>query len=335
MGEVRYVRVPPEGEVVDAGSLKALLGQRGSPGYLWVDLTDPTREQLEALVEPLGVHPLSVEDCLDDDQVPKVEDFQHNMFVLFNSYRYIDGVLHVDEVNFVLGKDYLVSVHRARPSGWSYFGEAPRLVDAALDEVRRGPDYLLHVLLDQIVDGKFEAIEAIQEDVDAAEERVLQGWEEFQPDDLLRMRRCLLVLRKSLFHEREILMRISGRGNSFITEGAVYRFRDIYDHLARFFESTEICREMIASLVEIHVSMVSVRLAEVGNRTNQTMRRLTVINCVFMPLTLLAGIGGMSEWSMMTSGVRWPVSYSAFLLLMVAIGLANYYLLTWWEARQK
>jgi len=69
-------------------------------GFVWLDYTDPSPQDLSALIEPLGIHPLSVEDCLDQDQVPKIEDFPSYAFVLFNSYSYADGALAVDEVDF-------------------------------------------------------------------------------------------------------------------------------------------------------------------------------------------------------------------------------------------
>jgi magnesium transporter len=120
-----------------------------------------------------------------------------------------------------------------------------------------------------------------------------------------------------------------------VSEGAIYHFRDIYDHLAKFFEAIEIYREMITSLMEIYLSVLNNRMTVVANRTNRIVRRLTLINTIFMPLTLLAGIGGMSEWSMMTNPKNWKIAYPAFLLLMVIIGIMNYFLLKRLEARDR
>ena len=149
----------------------------------------------------------------------------------------------------------------------------------------------------------------------------------FNPAGLLHLRRNLLALRKSLFHEREILVKICRRDCPFIPEKAIYHYRDIYDHLAKFFELTETYRDIVTSLMELHVSMLSNVMASTANRTNLTVRRLTFITTIFMPLTLLAGIGGMSEWSMMTGPQNWRIAYPAFILVMVVMGLANYYLL--------
>jgi magnesium transporter len=202
-----------------------------------------------------------------------------------------------------------------------------------LPDVRKGPDFLLHVVMDRTVDEKFTAIEALQEELDTAEEMILQGPSQFHPEELMHLRRCLLALRKSLFHERETLVKICRRDSPFISEKAIYHFRDIYDHLAKFFEVTEMYREMISNLMETYLSLVNNEMARAANRTNQTVRRLTLITTVFMPLTLLAGVGGMSEWSMMTGPQNWKTAYPAFMLAMLVLGAVNYYLLKWVERR--
>lgn len=330
MGSARFMRAPATGDVVRYQSLAETLAARGDGGYLWVDLGAPNRTELEALIEPFGLHALSIDDCLDSDQVPKIEDFPRNTFVLFNGCRYADADLTVDEVNIIVGNGYIVSVHPDVPG---YLARVERAVELGLDCVRSGPDFLLHAILDCLSDSKFAVIEAIQEDLDAAEETVLSDDSHFHPEEVLRLRRHLLALRKSLMHEREILVRICRRDSAFVTEPAIYHFRDVYDHLAKLFEAAEICREMIATLMEIHLSMVNVQVARVGNRTNRTVRRLTLITTIFMPLTLLAGIGGMSEWSMMTGPQNWRIAYPAFLALMVVVGIAGYYAIKWIEAR--
>jgi len=183
------------------------------------------------------------------------------------------------------------------------------------------------------VDHKFAAIETLQDAIDTAEEEILKDPGAFRPDLLMRLRRELLTLRKSLFHEREILVKVCRRDCPYISEKAIYHFRDIYDHLTRFFETTEIHREMITSLMELNLSMINHQIALVGNRTNRSVRRLTVINTIFMPLTLLAGIGGMSEWSMMTGPQNWKIAYPLFLVILVVVGGINWVLLKWFDER--
>jgi magnesium transporter len=90
----------------------------------------------------------------------------------------------------------------------------------------------------------------------------------------------------------------------------------------------------VTSLMEMYLSMLNNQMTRAANDTNLTVRRLTFITTIFMPLSLLAGIGGMSEWSMMTGPQNWRIAYPAFLLAMVVIGIANYYFLKWLDKRR-
>jgi magnesium transporter len=87
--------------------------------------------------------------------------------------------------------------------------------------------------------------------------------------------------------------------------------------------------------MEMYLSMVNNQMAQIANSTNATVRRLTTITTIFMPLTLLAGIGGMSEWSMMTGQQNWRTAYMAFILLLVVVGIISYFLLKWLERRDE
>ena len=106
---------------------------------------------------------------------------------------------------------------------------------------------------------------------------------------------------------------------------AIVHFRDIQDHLSKFLELSETYREIVATLMEIFLSLLNNQMARSANRTNATVRRLTFITTIFMPLSLLAGIGGMSEWTTMTGGEgHMIVAYPLFLLGMAVIGLLSY-----------
>ena len=331
----RFFHIPAGGDPAVLPDLASVMAARDGGGFIWLNFIDPSREELTALAGPFGLHPLAVEDCLDDQQIPKIEDYPTNTFILFNKFFYEDRVLHVDEVDLFLGKNFLILV------GHDLHGPEG-LIDrleqaAALDRqnVLRGPDFLLHVILDFIVDQKFHTLQAIREELDALEEGIISDIASFRPEDLMRLRRGLLTLRKSLTHERELLVKICRKDSPFITEQAIYHFRDISDHLSKFFEETEIYRELISSFMEMYLSMVNNRMTMLANRTNLVVRRLTMITTVFMPLTLISGIGGMSEWSMMTGPENWRISYPLFLAMMAVIGFANYLFLKRLESRDR
>lgn len=334
MSENHFFSVGLDGRLKRFHTLEELLSALQEGGYAWLDFYDPSKEDLAALIQAFGIHPLSVEDCLDADQVPKIEDFATNTFILLNGYQYQDGILHLEEIDFILGKNFLITVSGHQGGSLKLYEKVEEAVALNRDSVQPGPDYLLHVVMDYIVDHKFSAIESIQDAIDTAEEDILKQPSSYSPEILMRLRRDLLILRKSLFHEREILVKVCRRDSPYISEQAIYNYRDIYDHLAKYYEIIEIYREMITSLLEMYLSMINNRMAEVANRTNATVRRLTLITTVFMPLTLLAGIGGMSEWTMMTGQPYWKIAYPAFMLGMAVIGTFSYWFLRLAESNQ-
>jgi magnesium transporter len=330
-----FHHISRSGTPTQLANLEEALGCLDQPGYVWMDFFQPDKAELISLIEPLDLHLLSIEDCLDENQIPKIDDYPHNSFIIFNAFDYANHALAINELDIFISDHYLVTVRRNNDGKLPFSQEIERYFTRDNESVRQGPAFLLHFILDQVVDRKFIAIEALEDELNQAEEAILADLPSFNPADLLHLRQDLLAVRKSLFHEREILVKICRLDCPFVTKKAIFFYRDIYDHLSKFFELTETSRDLVTSLMEMYLSMLNNQMAKAANDTNTTVRRLTFITTIFMPLSLLAGIGGMSEWSMMTGAENWKISYPLFLLAMVVLGLANYLLLKWWEKKRK
>jgi len=297
-------------------------------GFIWLNYCNPHIDELHSLVETMGIHPLSVEDCLDNSQVPKIEHFPGNTFIIFNSYCYKEKRLFIDEVDLFIGKNFLITVSGINSENRKPLNRVVKIIENDPGLAKAGPAFRMHVVLDYVVDEKFKAFEALEDELEEAEDEVLNNPSGFRPSELIRLRKGLVNLRKSLFHEREILVKICRMDCPFISEKAVFHFRDIYDHLAKFFELTESYREIVTSLMELYTSLLNNLMTKMSNKTNASVRRLTLIATIFMPLTLIASIGGMSEWTMMTGGSsNWKIAYPLFMLGMVIIGVIDFYLI--------
>jgi magnesium transporter len=112
-------------------------------------------------------------------------------------------------------------------------------------------------------------------------------------------------------------------------------YRDVYDHLSKFFELTETYREIETSLMELYTSLLNNLMTKMSNDTNTSVKRLTKITTIFMPLTLLAGIGGMSEFTMITGENHWKLAYPLFLLGMAVIGVITFFIIRVLDKRSK
>ena len=327
MSESKFYHFSATGLFYGVGTLPEAIAASAEGGFVWFNFYQPSREELSSLIDTIGIHPLSVEDCFDENQVPKIEYFTNNTFIIFNAYSYVEKALFIDEINLFLGKNYLITVSGYNSGIRRPLSGITAIIENGHSNAKAGPDFLMHIILDYLVDQKYKAFDDMEDELEAAEELLIDNVGKFQPMQLIRMRKSLLALRKSLFYEREILVKICRKDCPFVTENAVIHYRDVYDHLAKFFELTETFREIETSLMELYTSLLNNLMTKSSNETNASVRRLTVITTVFMPLTLIAGIGGMSEWSMMTGPENWKISYPIFLLAMIVIAGLNFYLI--------
>lgn len=325
MSESRFYHFTANGIFYGVPTARDAVNELNEGGFIWLDYYNPEKEAISGLVDLLGIHPLSVEDCFDEKQVPKMENFQNNTFILFNSFCYENRSLLIDEVNLFLGKNFLITVSGHNSENRIPLRDIREIIENDPASVRPGPVWLMHKVLDYLVDQKYGAFDTMEDELEDAEDTLLGKIEEFEPMKLVRLRRDLVSLRKSLYHEREILVKINRLDSPFIPDKAIVAFRDVYDHLAKVFELTETYREIETSLMELYTSLLNNRMTQTSNETNATVKRLTIITTVFMPLTLIASIGGMSEWSMMTGPQNWKISYPLFLVAMVIIGATNYF----------
>jgi len=333
MSESKFYHFSEEGLFYGVKSLEEAIVAGREGGFIWLDYYKPSKEDLNILVDILGIHPLSVEDCFDEKQVPKIEYFPKNTFIIFKAFSYLEKSLIIDEINLFIGKNFLITVSGQNSGTRRHLNNIVGIIENGPPNSKTGPDFLLHIILDNLVDQMYKAVDDMEDELEEAEESLLDDVEKFQPLQLIHLRKDLTTLRKRLFHEREILVKICRMDCPFIGEKAIVHYRDIYDHLAKLFELTETYREIETSLMELYSSLLNNLMTRMSNQTNSSVRRLTLIATVFMPLTLIASIGGMSEWTMMTGQDNWKITYPLFLLGMIIIAIMNFFLIRRLEKR--
>lgn len=325
--EAHYTIITPSGEFEEMPSLQEALARITQTGYLWADYVDPTAELMAELMPTLGIHPLSIEDCLNGDQLPKLDLFPNYSFLIFNVFEESPEELLSHELDVFIGTGFVITAGFRSQSGQPLLNGLATRLERQREALKLGPSYLLHQVLDKTVDDKLGVIENIEEALEANEDAILTEPLAFDYSALMQSRRALQVIRRSLFHEREVVNKLIRQDSPFIAEKALVYFRDIYDHLSKYYEVSETAREQVTDLMEIHLSLINNAMAETANRTNAIMRRLTLITTIFMPLTLISGIGGMSEFTMIIGQENWKIGYAVLLIVMAVIAFVNYLLL--------
>jgi len=258
-----------------------------SRAALWVDLVAPTREEIQSvLVDTFHFHPLAVEDAASEIQFPKVEAYQGYLYLILHGidFQEQEHRFATRDVDFFLGRNYLVTVHDGRLHSIARLREICSRHPHILAE---GPVALLHRIVDSMVDNYRPEIEALEERIDRMEQEAMLGSSSDLVRQILDLKRDLSSLRRVVIPQRDVVGRLARREFSVINDEMAYRFRDVYDHLVRLADETMIFQDRVTGILEAHLSTVS-------NRLNQIMKVLTVASTIFLPLTVLTGMYGMN-----------------------------------------
>lgn len=256
---------------------------------LWLNvygLQDP--DLMAAIGKRFGLHPLVLEDILNTDQRPKVDDYEDYLYLVARLFDYVphSRQLASDQVSIILGKDFVLTFQE-RPSGT--FGALRERLRANRNQVRRlGADYLAYSLLDSLVDRYFALVEQVGDHAEILETSLINR----RPrpgvlQSIHRHKRQITTLRRAIWPLREVLNVLLRSHDGFFRAETVLYLRDVYDHTVHLIESLEDLRDLLTGLLDVYLSAVS-------NRVNMEVRALTVVATIFMPATLIAGVFGMN-----------------------------------------
>ena len=252
---------------------------------IWVDLAEPTDEEFRFLGETFGFHPLSIDDARSALQYPKVEPYPGYLYLVLHGIDLARGRAQfaTRDVDFFLGHNYLVSVHDGRSRS---IGRLRELCDQHERILREGPVALLHRIVDLMVDNYRPAIQEFETRLDKLEDLAFKGQEPIVRQ-IIRLKRELGQLRRVIMPQRDVIGRMARREFAAISDEMAYRFRDVYDHMARYADEAWLFQERVTGIHEVN-------LAAVSNRLNSVMKVLTVMSTIFLPLTVLTGMWGMN-----------------------------------------
>ncbi len=277
---------------------------------MWIHLHKPDEANTDTL-KAMSIHSTSREDLRHQLQRSKLETFPN--YIYFVAYT-VGTKGEKIEADFVLGKNFLItSVFEDLP-GFRAFFVYKRKLEKFL---KLGPDFLMHTLLDKLIDAYFPYVEDIDERLDDIEERIFGKKENGIINDLYHIRREVLRLRRTVMIQQQKIAVLALQKSAFISEGARGYFRDIYDHSARISEAVDGFRDLIDSTQVTHSSITS-------NRTNEIIKVLTIMSATMLPLTLLTGWYGMNFTNL--PGLADPGGYWHAILAGIAIvGILLFY----------
>ena len=306
------------------GSAKECQPYLDRDNITWIHLQGPVQaDTIKHIGNIFELHPLTLEDVLNKGQRPKVEDYDHLLFVIMSMPIKIDDVIVIEQVSIFLGENYIISFHAGSDDPFNPLRNRLRKKSGRIRSLKA--DYLLYCIMDLIIDQGYPILESLGESIENIEEALLFATaKQATLGEIHHIRRELLLLRRNLWPQREVLNSLLRSENPLITEDTTVYLRDCYDHTIQILDLIENYREMAASLIDIYISSTSYRL-------NEIMRVLTIIATIFIPLTFVVGVYGMnfshpnSPWAM--PELHWYYGYPAVWILMIAIvaGMVIYF----------
>ncbi|WP_416839854.1 magnesium/cobalt transporter CorA [Haloferax sp. DFSO52] len=294
-----------------------LADARDAAGTTWVRATDEA--EFDRVAETFGIHPLTVEDVRNDVR-PKTEMYDDYTFALVRvaTLRAGDQIFEEEvltrPVGLCFGDDWLVTLTRRELPSVNRVWDAVESGESRI--LRFGPDFVAYRIIDRIVDGYFQVLDDVGEEIETIEDIIFEGPDPAVLEGLNAVRRDLLSFRKTVWPTREAAGILSRGDPDHVREVTEKYYRNVYDHLVELVDLTETYRDLARGARDIYLNTLS-------QSTNEVMKTLTVVATIILPLTLVVGIYGMnfdpavSVFNMPELG--WEYGYVATMLGMAIV----------------
>jgi magnesium transporter len=276
------------------------------------------------LIKKIGdvfkLHPLVIEDILNTNQRPKIDEFNDYIFLETRHFSYHKETMSInsEQISMVLGHNFLLTFQERSTGAFEPVRARLRVENSPMRGL--GIDYLAYALLDSVVDRYFNVLEDVSEDSEALEDRLLSKPSNAELQNIHQLKHVSIELRRAVWPLREVVNNLTRNEKGVFQPATVPYLRDVYDHTVSFIESLESIRDSLAGMMDIY-------MASVSQRVNLEVRALTVVAMLFMPATLIAGIFGMNfnymPWINHQKGFWWAI--------IIMAGIALIMLLIFWR----
>lgn len=312
---VSYVRAGALQQTEDLSAVAEAISE--GTGTVWID-ADEKSAALEAFLEQLGLHPLTMEDIVSEQPTPKIEEASSYVYLVMHEVRPNAREpleLQTAELDLVLGNGWLFTHHSVpAPSIAEFHAEVQRNPQALACE----PAFVAHAIIDRLTDNYLPVIDRFDDEIDQLETSMVQHARRELLGRLFVLKRSLQRLRRIAVYQREMMLRMARGEFAAIPAPVRHFYRDVYDHFVRIADVADSHREAASAALEIYLTVAA-------NRTNDIMKVLALISTLMLPLSFITGVYGMNFRHM--PELDWRFGYPAVLALMalVALGLLAYF----------
>jgi len=287
-------------------------------GTVWIDFDCEEQATLEQLLAPLQVHPLAIEDMVQQINRPKVDNYGSYLYVVMHSARWEqDDKVTLREIDILVGERFIVTYYDGTTRS---VASAHEVLPRRPEILAKGPAEMLHFLLDVLVDHYLPIMDQLADEIDQLEHLVFRAADREAHSRILRLKRGMAALRRVVGPERDTVLALTRDEFRPIPAEVRPYLRDVFDRLARVNDLLDSFRDEVAGLLELHVSVVS-------NRLNQVIKVLTVIATLGLPLTVVTSYYGMNFHF---AAYDWK--YGELYVLGLLVALVG---VTWWILKRR
>ncbi len=304
----------------ETDSVEECVAFKDRPTVTWINMDGVhSSELLEKTGEYYGFHPLVLEDVMNTDQRPKMEDYSEYIYIVVKMLRYNDqnGGTVAEQISLIVGRNFVFSFQEGIEG--DVFGPVRERIRSDKGRIRKmGADYLAYSLIDAIVDNYFAVLERLGEKVELLEEMIVSDPATETLQEIHFLKKEMIFLRKAVWPLREVISAMQRGESALIGESTKIYLRDIYDHTVQIIDTVETFRDMVSGMLDIYLSSLS-------NRMNAVMKVLTIIATIFMPLTFMAGVYGMNFKYM--PEIEWRLGYPMFwaIILFITVSMLIFF----------
>lgn len=311
-----------ESEFVEkTGQTLAEIGEtKKENGINWLNLEGLSNlNVVEEIAQVYQLHPLTVEDILNVEQRPKVDEFENYLFITIKilNWNSNKNTFSVEQMSLVLGKSYVITFLESNTTLFNSFKDKLRS-SSAVRLRQQGCDYLAYRLIDIIVDQYFSVLEGLGEAIEDTEERIILSPTPQNSKTIYSLKRKMLILRKTIWPMREVISHLLQIEEPFISRFTQIYLRDVYDHIVQAIDTIETFRDMLSSMIDMYLSSLT-------NRMNEIIKVLTIISTIFIPTTFIASIYGMNFQYMPELKMHYGYPAALGAMLVVIIGMLIYF----------
>ncbi len=293
----------------------------------WINVERPTRRELDYLAQEFGFHPLDLDDCLSRIQRPKIDEYEEYLFIVFHFplFRKEAGVTVASQVSVFIGENYLVTIHDGVLKPLVKLFADCQTNGAACATNMKSSGYLLYRITDLLVDYCLPITNKIMQNLERAEDEIFDTRQIGRVvRDLSLLRRDIISNRRVIWSMKAVIGSLEHKTERYTKEDLKAFWGDVVDHVDKTWDTLDECKEIVEGLHAAQSSLSS-------HHINETMRILTVITTIMMPLTLVASIYGMNIKLPM---VGHESSFASFLIIISVMLVSIAVMLVFFRSRR-